>query len=97
MATSTMLWLGTSAPATKSIAPAPWGLARPWKAMMATTMATAAMQIRTIPAGGRLRLAVPNSSPMWNSVMGLGADGAVGADTGGTDTGGSDIGRFDNG
>ena len=34
------------------------------------TIATATMQIRTMRAGGRLRLAVPNSSPMLKSVMG---------------------------
>src|ERR1035438_9062356 len=95
MAASTMPWLGTSAAATKSTEPAPWGLARPWKATIATAMATAAMQIRTMPAGGRLRLAVPNSSPMWNSVTGSGAGVRAGADGGGVD--GSDIVPLDNG
>src|SRR5580698_742945 len=57
-------WSGISTAATLSSVPEACGLARFRKDAMATTTKTAATAIRTILAGGRFFLAVPNSSPM---------------------------------
>src|SRR5437879_462323 len=59
------------------------------KTMMAPTTSTIAIPIRTILAGGRLRLAVPNSSPISNFIAPDGAGSlAVGAGLAGGGVGG---------
>src|SRR5229473_7250254 len=64
MATRTAFCPGRSTAVTLSIDPAPCGLAR-WKNdAMPTRMSIPAVAMRRILTGGRLRLAVPNSSPM---------------------------------
>src|SRR5205807_10084489 len=65
---------GMSMAATLSREPAPCGVARFTKDAIATTTRTPAMAMSTIFAGGRLRLAVPNSSAM----LMVGPDGAGG-------------------
>src|SRR5271166_5084446 len=63
-AARTAFWLGIATAATLSSDPAPCGLAR-WKnAATPATMSTPAVASRRTLTGGRLRLAVPNSSPM---------------------------------
>ena len=56
MAARIMFWPGTSAAVTKSIEPAPCGFGRSLKAKIPTTIATAAMQIRTIPRRRKIAL-----------------------------------------
>src|ERR1700733_7064403 len=63
-ATRTAFWLGISTAVTTSSDPAPCGLAR-WKNdTMATMMSIPTVVRRSGLTGGRLRLAVPNSSAM---------------------------------
>src|SRR2546428_13671533 len=67
-----------------SIEPEPWGCARCNIAAIAATTAMITMPMTTILAGGRLRLAVPNSSPMLNCVPESGGGvAAVAAGAGG--------------
>src|SRR5437870_7709504 len=66
---------GISMATTLSREPAPWGVARFKNDAIATTTSTPAMAMSTIFAGGRLRLAVPNSSAM----LMVGPDGTSGA------------------
>src|SRR5580704_13858072 len=80
-ATSEAFWLGISAAATLSSDPAPCGLARWTKATTARSTSTPPMAINKSLAGVRLRLAVPNSSPMlivgprWAAGAGVAATG----------------------
>src|SRR5437016_2055653 len=70
-----------------SIEPEPWGCARCNIAAIAATTAMITMPMTTILAGGRLRLAVPNSSPMLNCVPESGGGAAeVAAGAGGVGT-----------
>src|SRR5437899_13066905 len=55
---------GISMAVALSSEPAPWGVARFKNDAIATTTSTPAIAMSTIFAGGRLRLAVPNSSAM---------------------------------
>src|SRR5437899_7887088 len=72
-ATRTAFWLGISTAEILSIDPPPCGLARCTKAKTATMAAITANTIPTTLAGGKLRLAVPNSSPISNGIGGSGA------------------------
>src|SRR5260370_7388754 len=64
MATRTAFCPGRVRGVTVWVDPGPWGLACGKNAAMPTMMRIPAIAIRRILTGGRLRLAVPNSSPM---------------------------------
>src|ERR1700730_6387575 len=92
-ATRVAFWPGISTAAMLSSEPEPCGLAR-WKnEIPATTTSTPRRVIKTVAAGGRLRLAVPNSSAMlmvgpdgifWGGVLAAEAgESALGTTTGG--------------
>src|SRR2546425_12357428 len=68
-----------------SIDPPPCGLARCTNAKTATTTAATPSTMVTIFAGGKLRLAVPNSSPISN---GIGCWGAAPCSGGAGEAGG---------
>src|ERR1039457_1389543 len=78
-ATKAEFWFGIATAFTLSSDPPPCGVAR-WKnaAMPAMTSTPAVASSRTF-TGGRLRLAVPNSSAMWMVGPGWAAGGATGA------------------
>src|ERR1700685_405914 len=64
-ATKDAFWAGISTAVTLSSDPAPCGLARCRNEMTPTMRSTPAKAISRTFTGGRLRLAVPNSSAMW--------------------------------
>src|SRR5581483_12054104 len=72
---------------TSAIDPEESACARCVSAYAATITTTAAMQIATIPAGGRFFFAVPYSSPMSNSFFGPEVIGGSGGEEGGGGTG----------
>src|SRR5580658_6579529 len=76
-------WSGISTATTLSSDPEACGLARFTNEAIATTTSTAATAIRTIFAGGRFFLAVPNSSP----ILMVGPAGVAGDLGGGTGVG----------
>src|SRR5258708_31089330 len=63
-ATRVAFWPGISTAAMLSSEPEPCGLARWRDEIPATATSTPSRVIKTVAAGGRLRLAVPNSSAM---------------------------------
>src|ERR1017187_198885 len=90
-ATNDAVWLGICTAVTLSSDPAPCGLARWRNATTPATTSTPASAISKTLTGGRLRLAVPNSSPMWmvgprRATGGVLAAGPVGVAEG-TETG----------
>src|SRR5712692_2631544 len=64
-ATKTEFWFGISTAAILSTDPPPCGFARSRNATVPTARAPTARTMPTIFAGGRLRVAVPNSSPIF--------------------------------